>query len=147
MVPVLKTRGLSPTWTRTRSNIFKDHFDQKHHLTTKTLLLTAIVKPGQAYLPPPPPRQPPKIPLKNQICIAATALHSVKWIKMLWGHLHQIQENWAGRNFITTSCMNRLFPHSCKQRHQLEAQTKYSGLYEIVHLSLVLISICLLTEA
>ena len=29
-------------------------------------------------------------------------------IKLLWTHLHQIQENWPGRNFITTSHVNLL---------------------------------------
>ena len=39
------------------------------------------------------------------------------------------------------------FPHSCQQRHQFEdwvQRTKYSDLYEIVHQSLNLISLCLL---
>ena len=28
--------------------------------------------------------------------------------KMLWKHLYQIHENWAGRIFITSSCGNSL---------------------------------------
>ena len=72
MVPVLKTRGLSPTWTRTRSNIFKDHFDQtppyyrngafncysQARSSVGGGFFTAIVKPGKGYPPPPPPPAP-----------------------------------------------------------------------------------------
>ena len=37
------------------------------------------------------------------ICIRSD-LKSFEWIKLLWRHLHQIKENWAGRNFIFLSC-------------------------------------------
>ena len=142
-LPVLKTRGLSPTRTRTRSNIFKDHFDQTAPYCRN--IAFNCYSQARSSVPPPPPPPPPhrKDYLKtNPLVVDATyikfksafphasravnvlkttALYSVKWMKMLWGHLHQIQESWADRNFITTSSKNRLFPHSCKERHQLEA--------------------------
>ena len=46
------------------------------------------------------------------------------------------------------SSANRPFPHSSKQRHQLEARLDtYSDLYEIFHPNLILFSLCLLTGA
>ena len=49
--------------------------------------------------------------------------------EMLWKHLHQIQENWAGRNFITSSCGNSLLndnTHAGMQRWIWNLQyTKY----------------------
>ena len=69
MVPVLKTRGLSPTWTRTRSNIFKDHFDQTP-LYYRNIAFNCYSQARSSVPPPPPPpgpRQPPKIPLKNRL--------------------------------------------------------------------------------
>ena len=47
-----------------------------------------------------------------------TSLHLVRlkifeWIKCLRRHLHQIQGNWAGRNFVTESRVNsRLITHA-----------------------------------
>ena len=67
-LPVLKTRGLSPTRTRTKQEAtFLKTILTKQHLTAETLLLTVIVKLGQAYPPPPPPPPPPKIPLMNRL--------------------------------------------------------------------------------
>ena len=44
-------------------------------------------------------------------------LKILEWIKFLRRRLHQIQENWAGRNFITASCVNsRLIMHARMQR-------------------------------
>ena len=40
-----------------------------------------------------------------------------EWIKFLRRHLHQIQGNWAGRNFVTASRVNsRLITHARMQR-------------------------------
>ena len=41
-----------------------------------------------------------------------------EWIKFLRRHLHQIQENWAGRNFITAASRvnSRLITHARMQR-------------------------------
>ena len=40
-----------------------------------------------------------------------------EWIKLLPRHLHQIQGDWAGRNFITASCVNSwLIVHPRMQR-------------------------------
>ena len=40
-------------------------------------------------------------------------LNIFEWIKFLRRHLHQIQENWAGRNVITTSSVNsQLITHT-----------------------------------
>ena len=44
-------------------------------------------------------------------------LEIFEWIKLLRRHLHQFQENGAGRNFITASRVNsRLITHARKQR-------------------------------
>ena len=47
-----------------------------------------------------------------------TSLYLVfEWIKFLRRHLHQIQENGAGRNFITASRVNsQLITHARMQR-------------------------------
>ena len=51
-----------------------------------------------------------KFPVFNQIEI-------FEWLKLLRRHLHQIQGNWAGRNFITASPVNsRLITHARMQR-------------------------------
>ena len=40
-----------------------------------------------------------------------------EWIKLLWRHSHQIQGNWAGKNFITASRVNsQLITHARMQR-------------------------------
>ena len=44
-------------------------------------------------------------------------LEIFEWIKLLRRHLHQFQENGAGRNFITASRVNsRLITHARMQR-------------------------------
>ena len=44
-------------------------------------------------------------------------LEIFEWIKLLRRHLHQFQENGAGRNFITASRVNsRLITHTRMQR-------------------------------
>ena len=44
-------------------------------------------------------------------------LEIFEWIKLVRRHLHQFQENGAGRNFITASRVNaRLITHTRMQR-------------------------------
>ena len=61
-LPVLKTRGLSPTRTRTRSNIFKDHFDQTAPYCRN--IAFNCYSQARSSVPPLPP---PKIPLMNRL--------------------------------------------------------------------------------
>ena len=69
-----------------------------------------------------------QIQIGNPVCIMSseyftrTSLYLVrlkifKWIKFLRRHLHQIQGNWAGRNFVTELHVNsQLITHARMQR-------------------------------
>ena len=43
-----------------------------------------------------------------------------EWVKFLRRHLHQIQENWAGRNFITASRVNSRLIMQARMQDQSE---------------------------
>ena len=54
-----------------------------------------------------------------------------EWIKILRRHLHQIQENWAARNFITASRVNsRLMTHARMQRSIWNLQLATDSTFE-----------------
>ena len=54
-----------------------------------------------------------------------------EWIKFLRRHLHQIQENWAGRNFITASRVNsQLITHAKMQTSIWNLQLAMDSTFE-----------------
>ena len=69
-------------------------------------------------------------------CFTWTSLYLVRlkileWIKFLRRGLHQIQENWAGRNFITASRVNsRLITHTGMQRSIWNLQLATDSTFE-----------------
>ena len=56
---------------------------------------------------------------RTSLCLVR--LKIFEWIKILRRHIHQIQENWAGRNFITALHVNsRLITHARMQRFNFQ---------------------------
>ena len=54
-----------------------------------------------------------------------------EWMKFLKRHLHQIQGNWAGRNFVTASRVNsRLITHARMQRWIWNLQLPMDSTFE-----------------
>ena len=62
-------------------------------------------------------RTPPSCEYFVRTSLYLVRLKIFEWIKFIIRHLHQIQGNWAGRNFVTESRVNsRLITHARMQR-------------------------------